>query len=90
MTRVRVDDLEKASRVLGALGLDATSSIVEAMRRKVTQRESIAWTEMQSFLDTFEEEAAKKDPTCHMTFQLMEGILMKALNGARWTISLSA
>jgi len=83
LTRVRVDDLEKASRVLGALGLNATSSIVEAMRRKVTQRESIAWTEMQSFLHTFEEEATKKDPTCHMTFRLMEGILMKALNGAQ-------
>ncbi len=79
MGRVRVNDLEKAASVLRALGLAATSSIVETLCRNVRQRRLIAWSEFESFLKTFEGEAQTRDETCYQTFHMMEGILMNAL-----------
>ena len=80
--RVRVNDLEKAASVLRGLGLTATSLIVDTLCRNVGQHRAIAWSELESFLKTFEAEAQTKDQTCYQTFQMMEGILMNALVSA--------
>src|SRR5438552_12036231 len=82
MARARGDDLEEAARILSAIGLRATASLAAALNQQVEQRHDITWKELQVFLKTFEEETAEKDPTCHRTFNLLEGILMKALEGA--------
>lgn len=80
MGRNRKNDLKKAKEVLDALGLKSTTKLVEAMEEKVDRRSGILWYEMQTFLDTFENEAQKHSGTCKETFEIMEELLLHALD----------
>ncbi len=80
---VRIDDLKNAREVLEALGLKLTAEIVKGMEIDVESSKGISWSKMQDFLDTLEIEAKKYCKTCKDTFEIMERILIQALEESK-------
>lgn len=85
MSKIRLDDFTRAREILQQqTGFTTATRAAAEMETRVTSRQEIPWSEMQTFLAEFEREANADGPTARETFALMESVIMASLKSRRW------